>query len=73
MADIKPFQCIRPEKELAKHVASLPYDVYNRSEACEKVKGRELLFLNIDRPETQFDDSVDTYADVVYDLSLIHI
>ena len=47
MADIKPFQCIRPEKELAKHVASLPYDVYNRSEACEKVKGRELLFLNI--------------------------
>ena len=67
MADIKPFQCIRPEKELAKHVASLPYDVYNRSEACEKVKGRELLFLNIDRPETQFDDSVDTYADVVYD------
>ena len=45
MADIKPFQCIRPEKELAKHVASLPYEVYNRSEACEKVKGRELLFL----------------------------
>ena len=65
MADIKPFQCIRREKELAKHVGSLPYDVFNRSEACEKVKGRELLFLNIDRPETQFDDSEDTYADVV--------
>ena len=36
MADIKPFQCIRPEKELAKHVASLPYDVYNRKEAKEE-------------------------------------
>lgn len=67
MADIKPFQCIRPEKELARYVASLPYDVYNRSEACKKVKGRKLMFLNIDRPETQFDDSVGTYDDVVYD------
>lgn len=45
MADIKPFQCIRPEKELAKHVASLPYDVYNRSEACEKSKAGSSCFL----------------------------
>lgn len=45
MADIKPFQCIRPEKELAKHVASLPYDVYNRSEACEKSKAESSCFL----------------------------
>lgn len=67
MADIKPFQCIRPAKELAKEVAALPYDVYSRREACEEVKGKPLSFLNIDRAETQFDDSVDTYADVVYD------
>ena len=67
MADIKPFQCIRPAQELAKDVAALPYDVYSRSEACREVKGKPLSFLNIDRAETQFDDSVDTYADVVYD------
>lgn len=67
MADIKPFQCIRPTKELASQVAALPYDVYNRSEACEEVKNKPYSFLNIDRAETQFDDSVDTYADVVYD------
>ncbi len=67
MADIKPFKCIRPAAEFAMDVAALPYDVYNRKEACEAVKGRPLSFLNIDRAETQFDESVDTYADCVYD------
>lgn len=47
-------------------IAALPYDVYNREEACVAVKGNPLSFLNIDRAETQFDTSVDTYADVVY-------
>lgn len=66
MADIKPFSCVRPTVELAKQVAALPYDVYNRKEACEVVKNHPLSFLNIDRAETQFDDSVDTYDDKVY-------
>lgn len=67
MADIKPFKCIRPDKALASQVAALPYDVYNRKEAREAVEGHPLSFLNIDRAETQFDDSVDTYADCVYE------
>ena len=67
MADIKPFQCIRPAVEVADKVAALPYDVYSRKEACEEVEGKPLSFLNIDRAETQFDTSVDTYADCVYD------
>ena len=67
MADIKPFQCIRPAVEVADKVAALPYDVYSRKEACEEVEGKPLSFLNIDRAETQFDASVDTYADCVYD------
>ena len=67
MADIKPFQCIRPAVEVAHEVAALPYDVYSRKEACEEVEGKPLSFLNIDRAETQFDSSVDTYADCVYD------
>jgi len=66
MATIKPFKCIRPAKEYAKKTAALPYDVYNRKEACEAVKGNPYSFLNIDRAETQFDDSVDTYDDKVY-------
>ncbi|MDE6221340.1 MAG: DUF1015 family protein, partial [Lachnospiraceae bacterium] len=66
MAVIRPFQAYRPRKGLEKKIAALPYDVYNREEACEAVKGNPLSFLNIDRAETQFDSSVDTYADEVY-------
>jgi uncharacterized protein (DUF1015 family) len=66
MAVIKPFQCLKPTKELAAEVAALPYDVYNREEACEAVKGKKYSFLRIDRAETQFDNSVDTYDDRVY-------
>lgn len=66
MAEIRPFQAYRPRKGLEEQIAALPYDVYNREEACEAVKGRPLSFLNIDRAETQFDSSVDTYADEVY-------
>ena len=67
MANVRPFQAIRPAKELAAQVAALPYDVYSRAEACEKVKGAPLSFLNIDRAETQFGSEVDTYADCVYE------
>lgn len=66
MAIIKPFQAYRPKKGLEDKIAALPYDVYNREEACAAVKGNPLSFLNIDRAETQFDSSVDTYADEVY-------
>lgn len=66
MATIRPFQAYRPKKGLEDKIAALPYDVYNREEACEAVKGNRLSFLNIDRAETQFDSSVDTYADEVY-------
>lgn len=66
MATIKPFRCIRPAVKVAAQVAALPYDVYNRSEACEEVKDKPLSFLRIDRAETQFDNSVDTYDERVY-------
>ena len=66
MAVIRPFQAYRPKKGLEEQIAALPYDVYNREEACEAVKNNPLSFLNIDRAETQFDSSVDTYADEVY-------
>ena len=66
MAVIKPFKAYRPRKGLEAQIAALPYDVYSREEACEAVKGKPLSFLNIDRAETQFDASVDTYDDRVY-------
>ena len=66
MADIRPFCAVRPAVELAEQIAALPYDVYNRAEAVEVVKANPLSFLKIDRAETNFDDSVSTYADEVY-------
>lgn len=66
MATVKPFQCVRPTADLAERVAALPYDVYNRKEAKAEVQREPLSFLKIDRAETGFDDSVDTYAPEVY-------
>ena len=66
MADIKAFQGFRPRADIVDRVAALPYDVYNREEAKKEVEREPLSFLRIDRAETQFDDSVDTYAPEVY-------
>jgi len=66
MAQIVPFKAIRPAKEEAATIAALPYDVYSRAEAYEKVKEQPNSFLAIDRPETQFDPEVDMYSDMVY-------
>lgn len=66
MATIRPFRCVRPNAEVADRVAALPYDVYNRQEAKAEVQREPLSFLKIDRAETSFPDSVDTYAPEVY-------
>ena len=69
MATIKPFKCIRPDKAYASSIAALPYDVYNRKEAREIVKKNPLSFLSIDRGESNFEDDVDIYSDLVYEKS----
>lgn len=66
MAKIKPFRCIRPNVDVVSRVAALPYDVYSREEAKAEVAKEPLSFLKIDRAETGFDDSVDTYDARVY-------
>ncbi|MGN0403130.1 MAG: DUF1015 domain-containing protein [Acetatifactor sp.] len=66
MAEIRPFAAYRPAPGLESRIAALPYDVYNRKEAVEEVKRNPESFLAIDRAETAFDDSVDTYAPQVY-------
>lgn len=67
MADIKPFRAVRPRADLADRIAALPYDVYSRQEAYEKVKQDAYSFLRIDRPETQFPEDYDMYAPEVYE------
>ncbi len=67
MADVKPFRALRPRADLAEKIAALPYDVYSREEAYEKVRGDSYTFLRIDRPETQFAPDYDMYAPEVYE------
>ncbi len=67
MAKIKPFRAIRPADAFSADVAALPYDVYDRKEAREYALAHPLSFLNIDRPETQFEPDHDIYADDVYE------
>ncbi|MBP5248408.1 MAG: DUF1015 domain-containing protein [Lachnospiraceae bacterium] len=67
MANIRTFKAVRPDDLLADKVAALPYDVYNRAEAREAALAQPLSFLNIDRPETQFEEGHDMYAPEVYE------
>ncbi len=66
MAIIRPFRAYRPVRGLEDKIAALPYDVYNREEACAVVRQNPYSFLAIDRAETQFGADVDTYAPEVY-------
>ncbi len=67
MAIVKPFVCIHPAEGYFEKVAALPYDVYSRAEAKAFVADKPYSFLNIDRPETQFSEDQDMYADRVYE------
>ena len=67
MAIIKPFNGLRPIKEIAEKVASPPYDVLNSEEAREMAKGNPYSFLHINKPEIDLPPDTDPYADAVYE------
>jgi len=65
MVMIKPFKGIRPPKELAKEVASRPYDVLNSEEA--KAEAGEKSLLHIIKPEIDFTPIADEHSQQAYD------
>jgi len=65
MVMIKPFKGIRPPKELAKEVASRPYDVLNSEEA--KAEAGEKSLLHIIKPEIDFTPIADEHSQEAYD------
>lgn len=65
MAKIKPFKGVRPPKDIAAIVSSLPYDVMNSEEAREQATEKSLL--HIIRPEIDFAPGYDEHAPEVYD------
>ncbi|MCD4732191.1 MAG: DUF1015 family protein [Bacteroidales bacterium] len=70
MAVLKAFKGLRPPADLAKQVASRPYDVLNSDEAREEAKGNEHSLLHIIKPEIDLDPDMDIHAQAVYDKAL---
>ncbi|HEX6730654.1 MAG TPA: DUF1015 domain-containing protein, partial [Pyrinomonadaceae bacterium] len=66
MAIIRPFRALRPPRERAKSVSSVPYDVVNTEEARALAQGNALSFLHVSRPEIDLPDGTDIYSDAVY-------
>ena len=66
MAIVRPFRGLRPRPELAKRIASPPYDVLDSDEAREMARDNPLSFLHVVKPEIDLDPSVDQYDERVY-------
>jgi len=69
MAIIKPFKALRPEKNVAHLVASVPYDVVSREEAFELAEGNPISFLRVTRSEIELPPNVNPYSKEVYELA----
>ena len=66
MANIHPFEALRPDPKIAKQVCELPYDVMNSQEAKELAKDNSYSFLHVSKPEIDLDPEIDIYSDPVY-------
>ena len=66
MAKITPFKGLRPRKQFAAEVATLPYDVVNVAEA-RQFRDRPLHFYHVTRAEIDLPEYVDVHSQEVYD------
>ncbi len=67
MAMIKPFKALRPQPQLAKQVASRPYDVLNSAEAKIEAQGNPSSFLHITKSEIDLPEGIDIHSQAVYE------
>lgn len=66
MARIYPFRALRPAREHAASVASVPYDVVSRDEAKALAGDEPRSYLHVTRPEIDLPEDVDPHSDEVY-------
>ena len=67
MSNIKPFKALRPQVQIAKQVASRPYDVLNSAEARIEVQGNPNSFLHITKSEVSLPEKIDIHSPEVYE------
>jgi uncharacterized protein (DUF1015 family) len=71
MAILKPFKGLRPPVEIAKELASRPYDVLNSDEAREEAKDNPYSLLHIIKPEIDCPPGTDEHDMLVYETARI--
>ena len=69
MASVKPFCGLRPAKDSAERVVSLPYDVMDTGEARQMIAANPDSFLRVTRAEAELDPGVDAHSSEVYELA----
>ena len=67
MAILKAFKGLRPPADIAKELASRPYDVLNSDEARVEAAGNPYSLLHIIKPEIDMPPEVDVHEQSVYD------
>lgn len=72
MSVIRPFRALRPVRESAPDVSSVPYDVVTTEEAKEIAAGNPLSFLHVTRSEIDLPPGTDPYSAAVYDKARIN-
>ncbi|HEX9369273.1 MAG TPA: DUF1015 family protein [Vicinamibacterales bacterium] len=66
MSAIRPFRAVRPARDTAAAVSSVPYDVVNTEEARQLAAGNPLSFLHVTRAEIDLPAGTDPYSQQVY-------
>ncbi|MBN2227868.1 MAG: DUF1015 domain-containing protein [candidate division Zixibacteria bacterium] len=66
MAIVRPFKGLRPKPDMAKKVASPPYDVLSTEEARNIAQNNPYSFLRVNKAELEFDPGTDPYSEEVY-------
>lgn len=67
MAILKPFKGLRPPVQIAKDLASRPYDVLNSDEAREEAGNNKFSLLHIIKPEIDCPPGTGEYDNIVYE------
>jgi uncharacterized protein (DUF1015 family) len=67
MSAIRPFRALRPARDAAAAVSSVPYDVVNTEEARQLASGNPLSFLHVTRSEIDLPAGTDPYSPQVYE------
>jgi len=67
MAVIRPFRAVRPARDNAAAVSSVPYDVVNTEEARQLASANPLSFLHVTRSEIDLPPGTDPYSSQVYE------